>query len=388
MNSFNKLKIDSLKGKTIALILDGFINGLGVLRSLKDEKIDVVTLSEKGAVIQSSKYSNINLSYKDEDDFIEILLYINEVINLAIPYYCKDYNLVLLSSLKQKLHNYSIYRITSDIFEKGKQQEIAKKIGLLVPESKIIKKKADFDEINFKNKEYIIKPIQTDSTKDLFKTKISSDKKTLSFYAKKCNDSGVDALISEYIKGDDTHLLTFGGYSFKGECISKFTGRKISQRPRFNGVASIAESISDKELMKLGEKFIKEIDFTGIFQIEFKIDHSKNYYFIEFNPRNWSWGNVASKSGRNLPLAKFLTETNQKYIDEKIQTHNTYVWFEGVLYNLIIDKWFGILKTFFLLIFSKKTKNYAIFDKNDVKPFFYYIKNTFFYFLKLRKKLR
>lgn len=376
-----------ITGKTIAVIFDGFINGLGLVRSLKTNKnIFTLIVCRKGAALSYSKNVDAIIYFKEKNEIKSILDKINNYVKLAIPYYCNDSFVNLVIENKSQLPNFSIYPFDLNLLNKDSQLILCEKANINFPKTYIIKSTDEYENLILKNRTYIIKPISSKKSNP-FKTKITRDLDALRKFCLDCLESGTEAMISEYIHGDDSHLLTLGGYAHKGELLTPFTGRKISQRPKNNGVASLAENIDDKNLIEIGSRFLRTANFTGIFQIEFKIDNDNNYYFIEFNPRNWSWGYVATIAGSNLALEKYRTESALQIKNESIKRPNFYFWFEGVLYNIVLDKWIGVIAKFFSLLFSKKV-TFAIFSFQDPKPFIGYLKNVIFFALRIRKTFR
>ena len=71
----------------------------------------------------------------------------------------------------------------------------------------------------------------------------------------------------------------------------------------------MAQTIEQPELMELVAPFLTYIEYTGIFHFELKKGINGNYYFIELNTRNWSWGYTATMRGRNFVLTKYYKET-------------------------------------------------------------------------------
>lgn len=383
-------KINYIKGKKIALVIDGFINGLGIARGLHyDASIKVIAVCSKGAAITYSNAIDASFYYTTEDELYETLKEINNVIEQGIPYYGCDKNLTLLMKWKTNLDKISIYPLDMQVLEKEEQLNICESVGVVYPKSIFIETIEQVASLQLEKGTHIVKPANS-LKKNPFKTKITDDLETVKEYCLLCIDNGTSAIVSDYIFGGDEHLLTLGGYSHQGKLLMPFTGRKISQRPKNNGVASLAESYVDDKIIEIGSKFIEKVGYTGLFQIEFKIDNEGNHYFIEFNPRNWAWGHAATVSGKNLPLLKFYTETNEKIKVVRARTVKPtyYFWAEGVAYNLIFDRWFGVLSRYFKLLFSKKKVAFAIFSYTDPLPFIGYLKNLLFFALRIRKTQR
>lgn len=378
---------EKLENQKISLIFDGFINGLGIVRSLKTQpSIITVVVCKKGAALSYSNKVDVAIIYKSIEELKKIIIGVDKVVALAIPYYCNDNNLKLLIEMKDMLSNISIHPVDLGLLHKDNQVAVCNKAAVIFPVSKIVSKLEDLDDFQLSAKHYIIKPTNSNKNNP-FKTKITAEISEVKRHCKTCIDKGIAAMVSEYIPGDDSHLYTLGGYAHQGNLIMPFTGRKIAQRPKNNGVASLAESIENEEIVAIGSRFLKEIKFTGIFQIEFKKSPEGKYYFIEFNPRNWSWGYVATISGSNLPLQKYFTETSSNEVLNTKGVPNYYFWMEGVFYNIILDRWLGVIPNFFKLLFSKRT-TFAIFSFKDPMPLFAYFKNSLLFIARIRKDLR
>lgn len=389
MNRSDKLNL--IRNKKIAIVIDGFINGLGVARSLhEDASIVIIGVCLRGAAITYSNTIDVSFYYNNEDELFCVLKEINAVIEQGIPYYGCDRNLTLLMKWKKTLDNISIYDLDLNVLEKEEQINICEKVGIPYPKSVFIETINEVESLRLSGGTYIIKPANS-LKKNPFKTKITSEIEIVKKYCVLCIEHGTSAIVSDFIFGGDQNLLTFGGYSHKGELLMPFTGRKIAQRPKNNGVASLAESFEDINIVEIGSKFLKEVTYTGLFQIEFKIDSLGNYYFIEFNPRNWAWGYAATVSGKNLPLLKFYTETNSESNvgrKSRVVIPSYYMWAEGIAYNLIFDRWLGVLPRFLRLFFSKKKIAFAIFSFKDIKPFIGYLKNLSLFAVKFRSTQR
>lgn len=391
MNLENHYILEEVKNKTIAIVIDGFINGYGIIRSLYNHDIYILVICKQGAALAYSNKVNGVCLYNNTEELAQLLREINSRVTLAVPYYCSDLNLKLVLGLQSELTNFSIHPLDLRILTKETQLKIATNIGMTVPKSFILNSIEDFYTSFQKGEMYILKPAYSNEGVDLFKAKISNSRDVMEPFVQKCIEANIPSVLSIYIPGDDTSLYTFGGYAKDGKMIESFAGRKISQRPRYNGVASMAESIQDEKLIAAGTTFIKKIGFTGIFQIEFKVDIANQlYYFIEFNPRHWSWGYVATINGHNLPLAKFYTETkNSIPISMSFQKgqDNFYFWLEGILYNMIKDGWISLPLIAIKMFFSKKV-SFAFWSITDPKPYLIYLKNLVFFALGIRKTLR
>ncbi len=383
----------------LALILDGFINGYGILRALtevaeKSNDCRYVVVAPPGAMLSRSKLIDFYLPSERIEETHQILMELNQICQKTIvPYYCKDSHLSLIIRERQRLDKFSIPWIDTALFEKVPQQELARSEEIPVPKSIAVDKVEKLTEADQLEYPVIVKPIlQKEGGAYLFKAEICQDDSTRNRFVNLCLENDAGALVSEYIPGGDDHLYTFGGYAYQGRVIAPFTGRKLAQRPHLRGVASVAEPIIVDEIVRMGERFIAAADFTGIFQIEFKYHQARNrYYFIEFNPRNWSWAFIATLNGINVPKAKLEAELGKHHepMPNGQKEIYYYLWGEGALYNLLIDKWAGIIRVLFGKSIQRGSKvHWPVFNARDSRPFFQYVANLISFAIGKRSTLR
>jgi predicted ATP-grasp superfamily ATP-dependent carboligase len=352
---------DKIQSKKIALVLGGLANSLGVCRSLlKDDTIIIVSICANASPVRGLKKKILFI--EEEKDLLKQLEEINEIVELAVCYSCGDQRLIMLCENKDLLNNFSIPFTDIAITNKADQLAICEKVKVPYPKSFAISGLEDYPKLEELSYPIMIKP--SSYHHELFKAEIVNDELKRNELIKRCNTRGVDCIVAEYIPGGDETLLTYGGYAWKGKVLESFTGRKRSQHPPLRGQAAMAESYKIDGLKIYSEKFIKECNFSGIFQVEFK-KHSENNipYFIEFNPRNWLWGYTATLSNKNLPLFKYYKEAENKiYINGAQSYKHVFICTESIIRNFLRHKSFNSL---FLAIQMRFTKS----------PYFAYVAN-------------
>ena len=384
--------MSSKHDKPIALVMDEYINGLGLVRSLgKDPTVPIWALIWNGSMVGSSRYVDKVIWYTDREDFDKKLIEINNIGRKVVPYFAKDVNFLRLNQLKDQLPNFVIEYHDVEILDKNYQTQFAMDSGITIPPSKRINSKEDYFKIKELPLPIIVKPSQhNDEGKSAFKAIITDDLKEVERLCERCFENRQTAIIAEYIPGGDDSLYTFGGYAYKGKLIEVFHGRKLVQKPRSTGTATTAESLPGLNLEPMCKQFIKDTEYTGIFQLEFK-KSTKNgkYYFIEFNPRNWLWSYCATVSGANLPLAKYYTESETKVYERTPSIKKTSIHgIEGLLFNLFRDKWPGAIWITIKAMLRAKRHSFFKYKWNDLKPIMKWLHNTFLNLIGKRKNRR
>jgi D-aspartate ligase len=114
---------------------------------------------------------------------------------------------------------------------------------------------------------------------------------------------GIDVLLQEYVPGGDDELYTAGVFVCDDGHLA-FTGRKLKQHPPGLGIARLAETVDQPELIPGSVALLRELGYSGVSQVEYKRDHRDgSYRLMEANFRPWTWIGLATACGTNLPLA-------------------------------------------------------------------------------------
>ena len=362
-----------------ALVMDEFINGLGIIRSLAmDPSVRIFNLSTPDAATSKSRYVEKAFIYANQEELKKRLLEINALGIQIIPFPAKDANYELLIQMKTQLTNFFIPWSDLEILDKVDQSKRAEKFGITLPKTVFLEDHHALESIQTIPLPIMVKPAMAPKTgKTVFKALQASTHERARELAIQAIDNGQNAIVSHYIPGDDRSLYTLGGYAYEGELLIHMSGRKIAQKPKLRGTASLAEVLPDLDLSHLGIEFLKGINYTGLFQLEFKKSTlDQQYYFIEFNPRNWLWAHASTLSGPNLALQKFYTESKSgKQVSFVKRKKALFITPEGVAYNILKEKWFGIIPITLSAMIRNIRISFSIFKWSDLSPYFQFIKN-------------
>jgi predicted ATP-grasp superfamily ATP-dependent carboligase len=185
-----------------------------------------------------------------------------------------------------------------------------------------------------------------------------------------------EIIIQEYISGGNKRLYSFASFSINGAIYTSFIVHRIRQRPRiFGSSTTFAKTVLNDPVQELSSKFIKEIGYTGLSEVEFMFDErNKKYKFLEINPRFWKWHSIANKLGINFIKNlldyfeghKLIRNANRRLNIGWIDPISDFFIFTGDIINGTAD-YEGYLKSL------KMEKEIAAFSKDDVLPGLMYI---------------
>ena len=374
--------------KSGVIIIEGHVQGLSNTRSLGEAGIPVWVIDREKCVASSSKYCQkfFNCPAFTDDELADFLIELaqKEKIKdwLLLP--SNDHAVFTIARNKQRLAEY--FKIITDdlaiinkIYDKSNLLSIAEKVGVPIPLTHY-----------FHSKDESIPSILTFPTLTKGKTGLSFYKsfKKKAFLANTQNELKEQlTVISKRVPLEETFTqelipfngtnktLSFTAFCDKGEVKTHWTGLKLREHPIQFGTATFAKSVYVPELLEQSKLLLKELNYTGICEVEYLQDpRSKEYKLIEINARSWLWVGLAKKCGVNYAKIAYDFVNNNPIDYPETYTKGVY-WYNPItdfIYSLI-----GILKgkvrigSYLKSTFFHK-KESALFQKGDLRPGFVY----------------
>ena len=113
---------------------------------------------------------------------------------------------------------------------------------------------------------------------------IQNWKALFEIYARNIREEVSPMIIQEYIGGED---WIYHGYSnFESGLYLSFTGKKLLDYPAGAGSTAVGVSIHNEELCSHTEAFLKAISYSGICDIDWRLDKRDGQYkMLDCNPR-------------------------------------------------------------------------------------------------------
>lgn len=317
--------------KTKVLVTDGLNkNTLAILRSFKNKyEIGVTSPHPKILTICfysryckrrhsiKSKINDINKYAKELLDIVKKYRY-----DVVFPVGLKSY--LTVSKYKENFlkHAHVIvpdYENLLIAYYKNKSIELANKLKIPVPETKIINNLYDLQNINRF-------PVVVKSSDDAGAfIKYCNNKKELleNFrYLKKISETPI--FVQDYIKGFG---CGFYGIYYHGKLIAYFMHKRIKEFPITGGPSAVAESYFDNELFNYGKKLCDNLKWNGPIMVEFKYDIKQNdYKLIEINPKLWGSLDLTICAGINVPEILIKLALKEKIPELQKYKYIKYRW--------------------------------------------------------------
>jgi D-aspartate ligase len=147
-------------------------------------------------------------------------------------------------------------------------------------------------------------------------------------------------------------------------------GQKLREHPWRFGTATLAESIDGNICLESSVKLLRELNYSGICEIEYLRDpRDGEYKLIEINARTWLWTGLAKACGVNYALLAYKNVNGQPAVfPETYRTDLKWI-------NWLTDTWFSLkaifrgrlgLREYLMAMKGKRIK--AVFSGRDPMP--------------------
>ena len=348
---------------------------LSLVRALGKEGIEVHSISH--TLISPAIYSAHShrhyifpLAKYNKAEFIENLLYLIKLFNFDCIIPLEESTIDILYQNQKEIENYTklalpskdSYNIANDKWEAIK---IVKSLNIPVPDSYLANKDVDINILSKKHSfPLIIKPRKSSGSRGLRKVENAEDFiKHFSSIKEKYGIPIIQDCLPQKGQGLGVACLVENGNT-----KVSFSYKRLREYPVSGGPGTLNESTDDITIKAYAENLMKELKWTGVAMIEFKIDERDNSpKFMEINPRFWGSLQLSILSGINFPYLLYL-QTMGKDIPEQNYTigiKSRWLIPGDIMHFIKNPERFNLTPSFFK--FWDTNTFYSQFDKNDIK---------------------
>jgi predicted ATP-grasp superfamily ATP-dependent carboligase len=317
-------RIEEFSQNLPILVNANWINSMGMIRSLALEKIPSISITKDQLGL--SLFSNQTFGLKCPDysnnpkllaDFLLDLRKHLKQPGIIMP--TDDGTLETLISIDEQIKDqykktYPKAEVLDFILDKYNQYSSAKAAGVPVPHTIAPENISDLENWPRELFPCVVKGRRGKKFYNLVGFQALLIDQPEALYELFSNLDPKLAIIQEFIPGEDNQIFAYRFYfSEEGRLLAKFITQKLIQTPRTFGVMRRGISNSNANIGDQSLRWLSEIGYTGLGQVEYKLDpRDGKYKMIELNARSWLSIFLATLSGVNFAAIMYYSSIGKE----------------------------------------------------------------------------
>lgn len=368
----------------LAIIVGGFVNGLGLVRSLSSLNIRMVVITtEPYDIAQYSKHVHEHHHLSDLDKqterLAEMLEYRAKDWTGAMILPTNDPAIAGLSLYYERLSKW--YRIVVPptesvpyVLDKRLMLRAAAEVGIMTPhcygpatEASAMEQQAKYP--------VVVKAVRAGEFISRFGKKLfqANTQQELLSCTRLLAKAKIEGQVFDLIPGADDHIYAYCVYMDK-RCIpiAECTIRKLRQSPMSFGIARVAECFPHiPDLREQTIEFLRHIGFRGFASVEFKYDpRDSSYRFFEINGRSVTYNKLLQLGGLDVAKLAWLDHTEGYTKPVKNRGWNgVWIHLHADILRSIFDRNKEQISVRDFLRPYCRSKTFAVWSAGDPKPF-------------------
>lgn len=306
---------------TGAIVLGGDYQGLGIARSLGRHNVPVVVIDDERSIAKVSRYVKRTIrvdSLRDERSTLAALELAKRKHGLDgwVLFPTREENVAALA--RNRLDLSTSFRVPTPSWEcirhscdKRQTYALASRLGIAMARTWFPADESALDEIDV-TRPVIVKPAIKEhffyATRE--KAWRADTKEELRDKYRKASeivgDSG-EVIVQELVLGDGENQFSYCAFFKAGRPMAEMTVRRTRQHPSdFGRASTFVETMDVPEIIEPSVRFLQEIGYYGLAELEFKRDtRDGQYKLLDFNARTWGYHSLGPAAGTDFPYLLF-----------------------------------------------------------------------------------
>ena len=140
-------------------------------------------------------------------------------------------------------------------------------------------------------------------------------------------------LVQEFVVGDE---LGYFALAARGTPLLEFMHRRVIRKGALGGPSLMASAFFDAELLTLGRRIVKGLEWNGVVMAEFRRDRETgDYYLIELNPKFWGSLDLAVEALADFPAALVKATLGESSPPVVVDRKLTFSWLMYTMYKYV-----------------------------------------------------
>jgi D-aspartate ligase len=309
-----------------AVIIGGDFHGLGIIRSLGRHGVPLCVVDDEYSIGRFSKYTTFTVrspNLRDELRTVEFLLEMGHRMKLNgwVLFPTRDEHVAAFSRHKRVLSE--LFCVPTPCWETAKwawnkwnTYVLAKKLGIPIPQTWCPRTVEDIDAIDAEFP-LAIKPSVKEDFFYATKAKawrVENREQLKEMFRRASGHVGAnEVLVQEIIPGDGTSQFSSCVFMKDGVALGSMEAQRWRQHPpEFGRAATFVESIDLPIAQEMTVKFLRAIDYYGLAEVEYKLDHRDGKYkLLDVNARTWGFHALGAQAGVDFPYLLYADQVGK-----------------------------------------------------------------------------
>jgi D-aspartate ligase len=323
-----------------AVVVGGDYQGLGIVRSLGRRGIPTCVIDDERSIARFSRFATSSVRVSDlrsEEDTVAQVLEIGRKLGLEgwVLFPTREETVAAFSQSREQLQE--LFRVPTppwDVirwaWDKRNTYRLAERLGIPAPRTWTIRDEAELAELDLEPP-FVIKPAIKEhfiyATQAKAWEATSLDELRRRFREAVTVAGEGEVMVQELIPGDGSHQVAYCAFFKEGRSLASMTVCRERQHPPLFGRAStFVRTIELPEIEELSERFLRELDYYGLVELEFKFDPRVGAYkLLDVNARTWGYHSLGARAGVDFPALLHADQIGLTVLPQRARTGVTWI---------------------------------------------------------------
>jgi D-aspartate ligase len=300
-------------GSVGAVVAGGDYQGLGIVRSLGRQGVPVCVVDDELSISRYSRYCTHFVKLSDlrtERAAVDSILEVGKRLGLKgwILYPTREELVAAFSRNRSELSE--LFRVPTPewssvqwMWDKRNTYRLAQELGIPIPRTYYLGHLDELAELDGLLPPFAIKPAIKEHFVYATKAKAwsANNRAELRSLVQKASElvGPGEIMVQEFIPGGGGQQFAYCAFFRHGKAMGKMVTQRRRQHPlQFGRASTYVETVDLPILEELSERFLREIDYYGLVELEYKLDaRDGQYKLLDVNARTWGYHSLGAAAG-------------------------------------------------------------------------------------------
>lgn len=306
-----------------AIVVSGDYQGLGIVRSLGRQGIEVVVIDDEHSIGRYSRYAVGSYRFgelRTDEQIVGALLSVAERRDVEgwVVYPTREETVAALSRHREQLsERFRIptpdWSVTRFAWDKRNTYARAAELNIPTPRTWRISSEDELDTVDGEPP-YVIKPAIKEHFFYATKCKAwranSRDELVQRFRAAATLVGTEEVVVQELIPGDGHAQVAYCAMFKHGRPVASMLVNRLRQHPvEFGRASTFVRTIEAPEVEEASIRFLRSIDYYGLVELEYKYDRRDGLpKLLDVNARTWGYHSLGPRAGVDFPYLLYADQ--------------------------------------------------------------------------------